>query len=552
MTLAGSGAEALQVVRNVAVDVVLFDSVLLEGRGESLRKQVQTIRPGCRVLQLTPFAAVKGTRDLLRFGEDDFLLRKSDMLDMLFAPQGSAEEIISPVAEKSKAALLEVLDVTVGLLELGDKYFGGSSHQAMLLSRAIAEELSSEDETKDEVAIAALLRDIGRAGVERDVIGKTGELDDKQVLEIQGHVESGVRLLEHIDFPWKVLPVIRHHHERYDGRGYPDGLRGREIPIGARILAVVDAYLAMVSERPHRAAIDTETAFEELIRHAGTQFDPEVVEVFVRVMEKNQGGRRDQGRLRILIADPNEEYRNLLKLRLVNLRYEVDVVATPDEAMVKLLDQPVDLVLADANAANNDAIQLVREMRDNEALRTMPFILLADRDDRVLKVRALRLGVDDFVLKDVDLEELIARVENVLTRESQRREKELAPKHRGLTGRIESMGLPDILQTLHIGMKTALVTLTSGKQSGKIWFEAGAIVHAKLDKIEGEDAFFTMLRWTEGEFTIEHGLRGKGHSVTSDPMYLLMEGLRLIDEDSMRAAEDSIIAAGASETSNKT
>ena len=93
------------------------------------------------------------------------------------------------------------------------------------------------------------------------------------------------------------------------------------------------------------------------------------------------------------------------------------------------------------------------------------------------------------------------------------------------------MALPDILQTLHIGMKTALVTLTCGKISGKLWFEEGSISHAKVENVEGEDAFYTMLRWNTGDFVIEHGIRGKQRTIDCDPMFLLMEGLRLIDEE---------------------
>jgi response regulator RpfG family c-di-GMP phosphodiesterase len=268
-----------------------------------------------------------------------------------------------------------------------------------------------------------------------DVLQSEGGLDEHQMRELQGHVEGGLRLLEHIDFPWKVLPVIRHHHERYDGRGYPDGLKGREIPIGSRILAVIDAYQAMVSDRPHRAAMSQDAAFDELVRNAGSQFDPEVVEVFISMMEKKYPGKARNRKFRILIADHNEEFRNLLKLRLVNDNYEVDVVSSVDEAMDKLMGRGADIVVADARPGSHDSLQLIREMRDDESMRSIPFILMSDRDDRVLKVRALRLGVDDFVVKNVDLAEMVARVENVLTRETQRREVIQAKRHRGLTGR---------------------------------------------------------------------------------------------------------------------
>src|SRR4029453_18069467 len=159
VTLAGSGAEALLVVKNVSVDSVLVDAALVDTRVEALKKQIETLRPDCRVLPLTSFASVKGTKELLRFGEDDFLLRKGDLVELLRSGHGSEGEAQpSPFLEKSKSSLVEVIDVLVGLLELGDKYFGGSSHQAMRLAKSLAEELSPDGETLDEVAIAALLR----------------------------------------------------------------------------------------------------------------------------------------------------------------------------------------------------------------------------------------------------------------------------------------------------------------------------------------------------------------------------------------------------------
>src|SRR5262245_6817891 len=145
VTLAGSGAEALLIVKNVSVDSVLVDSALVDVRTDALRKQIETVRPECRVLPLTSFASVKGTKELLRFGEDDFLLRKGDLVELLRSGNaGEGEAQSSPFIEKSKTSLVEVIDVLVGLLEIGDRYFGGSSHQAMRLARSLAEELSPD------------------------------------------------------------------------------------------------------------------------------------------------------------------------------------------------------------------------------------------------------------------------------------------------------------------------------------------------------------------------------------------------------------------------
>ena len=140
------------------------------------------------------------------------------------------------------------------MLEIRDDFFAGSSHRAARLVRAVAEEMGLDDFAVREAVLGCLLRDLGKVELEP---GLLGEFTPEQWDAMKEHVEGSVRLLEHIDFPWKVVPVIRHHHERYDGRGYPDGLKGREIPLGARILAAVDAYTAMVSPRPHRATRPT-------------------------------------------------------------------------------------------------------------------------------------------------------------------------------------------------------------------------------------------------------------------------------------------------------
>ena len=326
------------------------------------------------------------------------------------------------------------------------------------------------------------------------------------------------------------MPLIRHHHERYDGTGYPDGLRGREIPIGSRILAVVDAFLAMVSERPHRKAMSAAQALDELIRHAGTQFDPEVVEVFLSVAEGMYPRRAEHGRYRVLLVDGDEEYRNLLRMRLINDDHETVCAATVDEALEALVTGPFDLVAAALGHDDDGPFRLLEEMRRDEILRSVPFVCLAPGSERTQKIRALRVGVDDFIPREVDLEEAVARLENVLVRESARRDGSATGAKRGISGRLENLGLPDIVQILHIGMKTAVVTLHSGKHTGKLWFEGGAARHAKTGDLEGEAAFYAMLRWNEGDFTIEHGVRTRKATLDADPMFLVMEGLRLLDE----------------------
>ena len=150
-------------------------------------------------------------------------------------------------------------------------------------------------------------------------------------------------------------------------------------------------------------------------------------------------------------------------------------------------------------------------------------------------MRALAEGVDDFLSKEMDGEELVAHVKNVIKRESIRRDGGVKVR-RGITGDLENLSLPDIVQTLVVGMKTACISLATGKNAGKVWFENGTPQHAIAGQIEGEDAFYEMLRWETGEFVIEHGVTCERTTVNHDAMYLLMEGMRIMDEAALAAS----------------
>src|SRR5581483_2481590 len=132
----------------------------------------------------------------------------------------------------------------------------------------------------DRIYAAGVLHDLGKLGIADAILHKPGKLDDAEWKEIQRHPEIGARILEHAGLE-DIAGWVRAHHERVDGRGYPKGLAGEWVPLEARILAVADAYEAMVADRPYRAGIAPADACAELIRCAGTQFDPSVVEAFL-------------------------------------------------------------------------------------------------------------------------------------------------------------------------------------------------------------------------------------------------------------------------------
>jgi len=150
---------------------------------------------------------------------------------------------------------------------------------------ATAEKLGLKGPALEGLKTGALLHDIGKLGVPEYVLLKPGKLTDEEFSKIQKHPLIGAAILDHVAFPWPVLPVVKYHHERWDGKGYPEGLRGTAIPLTARILAVADVYDALTSTRSYRNAWSHERAVEEIRKGAGTQFDPEVVQAFVEVID---------------------------------------------------------------------------------------------------------------------------------------------------------------------------------------------------------------------------------------------------------------------------
>lgn len=179
-------------------------------------------------------------------------------------------------------------------LEAKDKYTRGHSDRVAVYSAAIARQLRMPEGEVEKVEYTGLLHDIGKIGVPDELLSKSGQLRTDEFQRIQQHPVTGAKILSEISFLRDVAATIRCHHERLDGRGYPNGLTEQDIPIHARILAVADAYDAMTSDRPYRRGYPPEEAVRRLLAGCGKQFDPEVVKAFVEEL-KNQKVIGDAG-----------------------------------------------------------------------------------------------------------------------------------------------------------------------------------------------------------------------------------------------------------------
>lgn len=171
-------------------------------------------------------------------------------------------------------------------IDAKDPYTKGHSERVMKFAVEIAKEMKLPEKLVSNIEFAALIHDIGKIGVKDNVLDKPSRLSDSEYDIIKKHPVIGEQIIAPIEFLTNIAPLILYHHEHYDGSGYLEGLKGEEIPIGARILIVADAFEAMISERPYSKSMTTEEAIDELKDKSGSQFDPEVVKAFLRVLEK--------------------------------------------------------------------------------------------------------------------------------------------------------------------------------------------------------------------------------------------------------------------------
>ncbi|MEW5804113.1 MAG: HD domain-containing phosphohydrolase [bacterium] len=295
-----NGEEALRVIPVYHPDLVLLDLNMPGGLDgiqtlQEIRKQDRNLP----VVIITGVGTYERNVETYRLGANDFIAKPYNICQLherlekiLAEREKSGNEnptgaICLPVEEEFfKKEYLNMIQALCELIELKNPYTYRHSQKVTKYAVEIAEEMGLSHEEIDQVKQSGPIHDIGKIGISDAILNKPGGLTDEEFKEIKRHPVLGTRVLKHLRLLQPEMAIVEHHHERWDGRGYPDGLRGNKIPRASRILAVADSIDAMLSNRPYRPVQTLEYAISELHRCCGTQFDPEVVEAFLAVLKR--------------------------------------------------------------------------------------------------------------------------------------------------------------------------------------------------------------------------------------------------------------------------
>jgi putative two-component system response regulator len=272
-------------------DVVITDIHMPTMDGLALMQAMRERQPDLPVVVVTGHGTVDTAIQALREGATGMLVKPftgQELLAEVRRALSSAQMRYEALQYRYLSPVLDSIALTLSTaIEARNLETGEHCRQLGMLSERMAAVLGLDERQQMTIRIGGYLHDIGKIGIADAVLLKPGRLTDAEMAEMRRHSEIGAAILEVHDAMADIALIVRHHHERWDGRGYPDSLAGKNIPLGGRIIAVADAFSAMTSDRVYRAALPVDRAWAELRAHAGTQFDPEIVAVFEQVVDEN-------------------------------------------------------------------------------------------------------------------------------------------------------------------------------------------------------------------------------------------------------------------------
>lgn len=285
---AANGSSALEIMSVEPPHLILSDISMPKMDGFQFYQLVRS-RPEWITIPFI-FLTARSERDDLftskKMGAEDYLVKPIDRQELVSTIRSRLNRSQQLLLAQLEQAYQGSLIMLANAIELRDQYTRGHVERVMKYSLLIADELGLSPAQKKALEFGAILHDIGKIYIHEHILSKAGTLEEQEWAEMKRHTSEGASLLFSIPYLAPAIPIIRSHHERWDGKGYPDGLSGEEIPLGARIVAIADSFDAMTSLRIYQNPVSFEMAKNEITNQSGTRYDPRVVIAFTSVFGK--------------------------------------------------------------------------------------------------------------------------------------------------------------------------------------------------------------------------------------------------------------------------
>lgn len=292
--------EAIERVKMEHFDLMLLDFMMTPLHGDEVVEEIRKFNKELYILLLTGHKDMAPPLETIKRLDIQGYCEKSDKFDQLLLLVESGiksvkqmdeikkiNEELSESNERLERAYLDMVQTLRYTVEAKDTYTRGHSDRVSEYSVLIGEKLGLPEDQIKTLRIGGLFHDIGKIGIPDSILLKPDKLSDDEYSQIKNHPAIGAHILGSADIFKDIIPIVKHHHEKYDGTGYPGMLKGEEIPYLARIAAVADTFDAMTSRRSYRGPIDIEHVKDEIKRCEGTQFDPQVAEAFLEILNNN-------------------------------------------------------------------------------------------------------------------------------------------------------------------------------------------------------------------------------------------------------------------------
>ena len=318
--------------------------------------------------------------------------------------------------ERAKITNMNVTRSLASTIDAKDRYTSGHSHRVAGYAAELARRMGKTDEEQQTVYYAGVLHDIGKISVPEEVINKPGKLTAEEFEQIKIHTVSGYHILSGVHEDERVRDGAKYHHERYDGKGYPDGLCGKDIPEIARVIAVADAYDAMTSDRSYRKALPQSAVREEILKGKGTQFDPLIADLMIGIIDEDREyglRQKETATQNVLIVNGDKTTTAQVEDILGDIKVTVLTSQTGREALEIINGGDISLVIMNLNLPDTDGFDLYDEIK---AKKPVPAILMTEEKDKEILQRVRDSGIEDFIALPPDPAVFKETVLNVLHR----------------------------------------------------------------------------------------------------------------------------------------